>query len=70
MKKFLYLFFAVIVMESCDDGDLIVTSFDFTDLDINYCSTVNIDSDDTTITNYIFYKITARHFFAQQQAHF
>ena len=59
MKKFLYLFFAVIVMESCDDGDLIVTSFDFTDLDINYCSTVNIDSDDTTITNYIFYKINS-----------
>ncbi|WP_028375181.1 hypothetical protein [Leeuwenhoekiella sp. MAR_2009_132] len=59
MKKYLFLVCSVLFFESCDDGDLIVTSFDFTDLAINYCSTVTLDNNDTAITNYIFYKINS-----------
>ena len=55
MKKILSLFLLVLVFPSCDDGDLIVTSFDFTDKPVKYCSTV--DNNETEITNYIFYKI-------------
>ena len=47
------------IFESCDDGDLIVTSFDFTDLPIKYCSTVTLDNNENVITNYIFYKINS-----------
>jgi len=55
MKKIGLVILLLVGMVSCDDGDLIVTSFDFTDLPVRYCSTV--DNNETTATNYIFYKI-------------
>ncbi len=55
MKKIGIAFLILIGLTSCDDGDLIVTSFDFSDLQVRYCSTV--DNNETASTNYIFYKI-------------
>ena len=55
MKKHLFLLFSILLLTSCDDGDVIVTSFDFSDQNIAYCSTV--DNNETEVTNYIFYKI-------------
>ncbi|PHQ29022.1 hypothetical protein [Leeuwenhoekiella nanhaiensis] len=60
MKKIGLVFLLLIGIVSCDDGDLIVTSFDFTDLPVRYCSTV--DDNETTATNYIFYKINPETF--------
>ncbi len=55
MKKIGLALILLASMISCDDGDLIVTSFDFSDLPVRYCSTV--DNNETAATNYIFYKI-------------
>ncbi|MEH6657136.1 hypothetical protein [Leeuwenhoekiella marinoflava] len=55
MKKHLILIFSLFLFNACDDGDVIVTSFDFSDQNIEYCSTV--DDNETEVTNYIFYKI-------------
>ncbi|MAW94591.1 MULTISPECIES: hypothetical protein [unclassified Leeuwenhoekiella] len=55
MKKIGLVILLLVGMVSCDDGDLIVTSFDFSELPVRYCSTV--DNNETTATNYIFYKI-------------
>ena len=60
MRKIGLVFLLLIGMVSCDDGDLIVTSFDFNDLPVRYCSTV--DNNETTATNYIFYKINPETF--------
>lgn len=54
MKKILLLF-SLIALNSCDDGDIIVSSFDFSEQDVDYCSTVD-DTESETV-NYIFYKI-------------
>lgn len=57
MKKHLFLLFSFLLFNACDDGDIIVTSFDFSDQDIDYCSTV--DDNETDVTNYIFFKINS-----------
>jgi len=56
MKKILLLF-SLIALNSCDDGDIIVSSFDFSEQDVDYCSTVD-DTESETV-NYIFYKINS-----------
>ncbi|WP_026452003.1 hypothetical protein [Aequorivita capsosiphonis] len=49
MNKFLALFFfASIFLQSCDDGDIIVTTFNFDDVDLQKCGTLG---------NYVFYKV-------------
>ena len=48
MKKFLFLFMAALFLQSCDDGDIIVTSFNFDDAELKTCGTVG---------NYVFYKV-------------
>lgn len=55
MKRVLLVFLITVTLFSCDDGDLIVTSFDFTDIPIDLCTTA--DNTETETTNYIFYKI-------------
>ncbi len=37
MKKFVYLFVAVSLLTSCDDGDLIVTDFNFENRNLQWC---------------------------------
>ncbi|MBT0608786.1 hypothetical protein [Aequorivita echinoideorum] len=48
MKQFLALIFAAFLVQSCDDGDIIVTSFDFSDENLEICGEVG---------NYVFFKI-------------
>ncbi|WP_310991688.1 hypothetical protein [Aequorivita marina] len=49
MKRFLALFlFATLFFQSCDDGDIIVTTFNFDDAPLKECGTVG---------NYVFYKL-------------
>lgn len=49
MNRFLaFLFLASITLISCDDGDIIVTTFNFDDADLMSCGTIG---------NYVFYKV-------------
>jgi len=48
MKKLLIAFTVLCIFASCDDGDIIVTSFDFDDIDLEYC---------TGADSYVFFKI-------------
>ncbi|MGO3183759.1 MAG: hypothetical protein ACTIJ9_13105 [Aequorivita sp.] len=49
MNRFLALFlFATIFFQSCDDGDIIVTTFNFDNADLEDCGTIG---------NYVFYKL-------------
>lgn len=49
MNKFLtILLFATLFLQSCDDGDVIVTSFNFDNADLKTCGPVG---------NYVFYKL-------------
>lgn len=49
MKRlFTLLFFCSALFQSCDDGDIIITTFNFDDADINYCGTLG---------NYVFYNV-------------
>ena len=48
MKKILFLFLATILLQSCDDGDIIVTTFNFDNADLKSCGTLG---------NYVFYKV-------------
>ncbi len=48
MKKILFLFIASLLLQSCDDGDIIITTFNFDDADLNSCGTLG---------NYVFYKV-------------
>lgn len=50
MKKLALLFTALIVLTSCDDGDLIVTDFDFQDITIETCNNLEDNL-------YVFYQI-------------
>lgn len=50
MKKIFYLFSLIIFSVSCDDGDIITTSFDFDDANLQLCG----DSG-----SYVFYKINS-----------
>jgi hypothetical protein len=48
MKKILSILILSILLIGCDDGDIIVTSFDFEDANLETCGTVG---------NYVFFKI-------------
>lgn len=49
MKRFLaILLLSTVFLHSCDDGDIIVTTFNFDDADLKYCGNVG---------NYVFYKL-------------
>ncbi len=48
MKNLLFIILAFATLQSCDDGDVIVTTFDFEDADLNLCNNDN---------QYVFYKI-------------
>lgn len=48
MKHFFLPIFFLFLLTSCDDGDVIVTTFDFDDISLQYCQTSNA---------YVFYKI-------------
>ncbi|WP_299443558.1 hypothetical protein [uncultured Aquimarina sp.] len=49
MKKLLYIFIFLVVA-SCDDGDIIVTSFEFEDVDLQLCEGANTNE-------FVFFKI-------------
>lgn len=38
MRSFLYLLFLLFIFTSCDDGDIVVTTFEFEDEEFNMCS--------------------------------
>ncbi len=48
MKKILFLFLTAILLQSCNDGDIIVTTFNFDSADLKYCGELG---------NYVFYKV-------------
>lgn len=48
MKKILYLFLTTMLLLSCDDGDIIITTFNFDDAELKTCGTTG---------NYVFYKV-------------
>lgn len=48
MKRYFALLLFVSLFQSCDDGDIIVTSFNFSDADLKTCGDVG---------NYVFYKV-------------
>ena len=48
MKKILFLFLATILLQSCNDGDIIITTFNFDDADLKTCGVAG---------NYVFYKV-------------
>lgn len=48
MKQFFLAFILVMAISSCDDGDIIVTSFDFESIQLDYCEDIG---------GYVFYKI-------------
>lgn len=49
MNKFLALFFFfTILLQSCDDGDIIITTFNFDEAELETCGTLG---------NYVFYKV-------------
>lgn len=48
MKHFFLAFLLIFSFSSCDDGDVIVTTFDFDEINLEYCQTA---------TSYVFYKV-------------
>lgn len=48
MKRFFLLLTAVFLLQSCDDGDIIITTFNFDDTELKACGQLG---------NYVFYKI-------------
>ncbi|WP_459212954.1 hypothetical protein [Aquimarina rhabdastrellae] len=50
MYRFLFIFSLLIGLYSCDDGDIIVTEFDFDDIDLERCNGAGVDE-------HVFYKI-------------
>tara|TARA_R110002020_G_scaffold454448_6_gene670231 strand:- start:158460 stop:159398 length:939 start_codon:yes stop_codon:yes gene_type:complete len=55
MQRFWGFLILALSVISCDDGDLIVTNFDFSEVSVAMCSTV--DNTTTSSVNYVFYKI-------------
>lgn len=53
MKKILTLLLLLPFLQSCDDGDVIVTSFNFEDATLQSCGDVG---------NYVFYKVNSKAF--------
>ncbi|MCB0465142.1 MAG: hypothetical protein KDC78_05620 [Aequorivita sp.] len=50
MKKILFLFLTTILLHSCDDGDIIITTFNFDNAELKSCGELG---------NYVFYKVNA-----------
>ncbi len=50
MKKLIFLFFYSLILFSCDDGDIIITSFEFDEADLELCQ-------GSEENEYVFYKI-------------
>jgi hypothetical protein len=50
MKKIFGLIIVCVFVSSCNDGDIIVTNFDFEDQDLQICGGTSVD-------NYVFFKI-------------
>lgn len=48
MKKILILFITSLLLHGCNDGDIIITTFNFDDAELKTCGTVG---------NYVFYKV-------------
>lgn len=48
MKQFFLALILVLAVSSCDDGDIIVTTFDFETIELDYCEDIG---------EYVFYKI-------------
>ncbi|MCW5520752.1 hypothetical protein J1N09_12960 [Aureitalea sp. L0-47] len=53
MKKYLSILLLGIVLNACDDGDIILTSFDFGDANLEFCGGQG---------DYVFYKINSQSF--------
>lgn len=56
MKKVIALLFLSISILSCDDGDIIVTDFDFDDVTLQFCEGPDEDDEDEEL-QYVFFKI-------------
>ncbi|MGB5943171.1 MAG: hypothetical protein WBG71_09835 [Leeuwenhoekiella sp.] len=54
----LFIFFSTLFISSCDDGDIVVTSFDFDEETVQLCTTVEGNATNLT-TKYTFFKINA-----------
>ncbi len=52
-RIFIFLFFALIFLQSCDDGDIIITTFNFDDAELKSCGTSG---------NHVFYKVNPEAF--------
>ena len=48
MKKILFLLIASFLLQSCDDGDIIITTFNFDDAELKSCGELG---------DFVFYKI-------------
>ena len=48
MKKIFFLFISLMFLQSCDDGDIIITTFNFEDAELKTCGVGG---------NYVFYKV-------------
>lgn len=59
MNRVLYFVYSCffLLLISCNDGDIIVTSFNFDDQEVNYC--FSADDVNATKRNYIFYKLNS-----------
>ncbi len=50
MKKFFFFLFSIVLVLSCDDGDIIITSFEFDDVDLQICKGIKENE-------FVFFKI-------------
>ncbi len=50
MKKLISFIFSILLLSSCDDGDIIITSFEFDDVDLQICNGSKTDE-------FVFFKI-------------
>ncbi|HEA28678.1 MAG TPA: hypothetical protein ENH91_01550 [Leeuwenhoekiella sp.] len=55
MQRYLLIILTALLLTSCDDGEVIVTNFDFEGLDINLCRTAQVNQPDNI--KYVFSKI-------------
>ena len=56
MRFFFYLCLAAFLTSSCDDGDIVVTSFNFDEETVQLCTTSQGNAANSS-TNYTFFKI-------------
>jgi len=53
MKKFIYIILLCLGLQSCDDGEVIFTTFDFDEINLQYCGDVG---------DFVFFKIKTQSF--------